>query len=124
MEIARSEAVEADLNRLIERRSRQKDPEEESALWQESEREYAERRREANRQAWASFHEEQAERHRRTLAGLVAGHEAAAAQLREAEASNVWSSRYAKTGSGIVPRLSTSTAPRYEVCRCRAIRTD
>ena len=55
---------------------------------------------------------------------LIQSHEAAAAHLGEAEASNTWSSRYAKTGSGIVPRLSTSTAPRYEVCRCRAIRTD
>jgi hypothetical protein len=32
--------------------------------------------------------------------------------------------RYAKTAKGIVSRLSTSTAPRYEVCRCRATRTD
>ena len=64
---APGEAVEAELGRLIERRSRQKDPDEESELWK---------------------------------------------------------ARYAKTGNGIVPRLSTSTAPRYEVCRCRAIRTD
>jgi hypothetical protein len=34
--VAPGEAVEADLNRLIERRSRQRDADEESALWQES----------------------------------------------------------------------------------------
>jgi hypothetical protein len=36
---APGEAVESELDRLIERRSRQKDPDEESELWQESERE-------------------------------------------------------------------------------------
>ena len=33
MDIARGEMVEGELDRLIERRSRQKDPDEESELW-------------------------------------------------------------------------------------------
>jgi hypothetical protein len=36
MDIACSEAVEADLDQLIVRRSRQNDPDEESDLWRES----------------------------------------------------------------------------------------
>jgi hypothetical protein len=111
---APGEAVEAELNRLIERRSRQKDPDEEGALWRESVRAYEEKRRQMARAEWHLNHTAQAERLRRTLEALIDHHEAAAAHLREAEASNAWSSRYAKTGSGIVPRLSTSTAPRYE----------
>ena len=111
---APGESVEADLDRLIERRSRQKNREEESALWQASVRAYEEKRRQMARAEWHLHHTAQAERLRRTLEALIEHHEAAAAQLREAEASNAWSSRYAKTESGIVPRLSTSTAPRYE----------
>jgi hypothetical protein len=57
VEIARSEAVEADLNRLIERRSRQKDPDEESKAWQGSVRRYNARRREENRLAWCDYFE-------------------------------------------------------------------
>ncbi len=111
---APGEAVEAELNRLSERRSRQKDPDEEGALWRESVRAYEEKRRQMARAEWHLHHTAQAERLRRTLEALIDHLEAAAAHLREAEASNAWSSRYAKTGSGIVPRLSTSTAPRYE----------
>jgi hypothetical protein len=123
-DISRGEMVEGELDRLIERRSRQKDPDEESELWRESVRAYEQKRRQMARAEWHLHHTAQAERLRRTLEALIEHHEAAATHLREAEASNTWSSRYAKTGSGIVPRLSTSTAPRYEVCRCRAIRTD
>jgi hypothetical protein len=54
---APGEAVEADLNRLIERRSRQKDLEEESKAWQESVRRYNARRREENRLAWCDYFE-------------------------------------------------------------------
>jgi bisphosphoglycerate-dependent phosphoglycerate mutase len=92
MGVAGGEMAEKQLDILITRRHdrRVADEGERQALemWQESERKYAERRGEENRQAWASFHEEQAERHRRTLAGLVAGHEAAAVQLREVGASS------------------------------------
>jgi hypothetical protein len=53
--VAPGEAVEVDLNRLIERRSRQKDPDEESELWKESVRRYNARRREENRLAWCDY---------------------------------------------------------------------
>ena len=53
--VAPGEAVEADLNRLIERRSRQRDAEEESELWKESVRRYNARRREENRLAWCDY---------------------------------------------------------------------
>jgi hypothetical protein len=53
--ISRSESVEADLDRLIERRSRRKDPDEESQLWNESVRRYNERRREKKRFACCDY---------------------------------------------------------------------
>ena len=52
MDIARSESVEADLEWLIERRLRRKDPNEESKLQNESVWRYNERWREENRLAW------------------------------------------------------------------------
>jgi hypothetical protein len=81
---APGEAVEADLNRLIERRSRQKDPDEESALWQESVKRYEEERRQVARLEWHAFHCGQAERHRATLQALIEHHESEAARLMEA----------------------------------------
>jgi hypothetical protein len=84
MDVAHGEMVEAELNRLIERRSsREIDPDEREALWQESLRRYNARRREEMRAAWASYHAGQAARHRRTLEGLIAHHEKQAARLRE-----------------------------------------
>jgi hypothetical protein len=74
------EAVEAELDRLIERRSRQKDPDEESELLRESVRAYTVRRREEMRAAWREYHQGQAERHRAILKGLVAHHEEEAAK--------------------------------------------
>ena len=56
MDIAHGEMVEAELNRLIEKRStREKDPEENVALWQESVRRYNARRREVHRLAWCGY---------------------------------------------------------------------
>jgi hypothetical protein len=55
MDIARGELVERELDTMIERRSRQKDPEEEHELWQESVRRYNARRREENRLAWCDY---------------------------------------------------------------------
>ena len=68
MDIARSEAVEADLDRLIERRSRkgEVDPDEREALWQTSVRRYNARRREEMRAVQEELiadHEEQAEKY-------------------------------------------------------------
>ena len=82
--VAPGEAVEADLNRLIERRSRQKDPDEESRLWQESAKRYEEERRQVARLVWHAFHCGQAERHRATLQALLELHESEAARLMEA----------------------------------------
>jgi hypothetical protein len=88
-DIGRGEAVERELDAFISKRHEQRVQAEGEHLafemWQESECKYAERRREANRQAWASFHEEQAERHRATLQALVEHHETQAAKLCEGE---------------------------------------
>ena len=81
---APGEAVEAELNRLIERRSRQKDPDEESELWQTSVRAYEEKRRQMARLEWHAFHCGQAERHRATLQALIEHHESEATRLMEA----------------------------------------
>ena len=84
---APGEAVEAELNRLIERRARNGavDRDEQEEIWRESVRRYTARRREEMRAAWASYHEGQAERHRRTLQDLIAHHETQAAKLCEGE---------------------------------------
>jgi hypothetical protein len=81
---APGEAVESELDRLIERRSRQKDPDEESELWQASVRAYEEKRRQAARLEWHAFHCGQAERHRATLQVLIEHHESEAKRLMEA----------------------------------------
>ena len=54
MEVAHEEMVKAELDAMIERRSRQKDPDEEHELWKESVRRYNARRREENRLAWCA----------------------------------------------------------------------
>jgi hypothetical protein len=84
VDIARSEAVEADLGRFIERRaSREPDPDYREELWKESVQRYTARRREEMRAAWTSYHEGQAERHRATLQALIEHHEEQAAKLVE-----------------------------------------
>ena len=86
MDVAHGEMVEAELNRLIEKRSSRKTyPDERDELWKASVAAYNARRREEMRAAWASYHEAQAERHRRTLKDLVAHHEIQAAKLCEGE---------------------------------------
>ena len=116
MDVAHRELAEKELTAMIQCRARKGDVDrdEREELWKAGVKAYEERRRWMARAEWHLHHTAQAERLRRTLEALIEQREAAAAQLREAEASNAWSSRYAKTGSGIVPRLSTSTAPRYE----------
>ena len=55
---APGEAVEAELNRLIARRSRREiDPDETEELWKESERRYNACRREENRREWCDYFE-------------------------------------------------------------------
>jgi hypothetical protein len=80
---APGEMVEKELNAMIERRSRKGDvdPDEQEELWKASVRAYTARRREQMRAAWASYHQDQAERHRRTLEDLIAGHEEKAHRL-------------------------------------------
>ena len=75
MDIARGEMVEKELSAMIERRSRQKDPDEESELWRESVRRYNARRREQMRAAWCEHHQGQAVRLRAVLEELIADHE-------------------------------------------------
>jgi hypothetical protein len=65
--LARSEGVEAELNRLVEKRSsREIDPDEREELWKESVRAYTARRREEMRAVLEELiadHEEQAEKY-------------------------------------------------------------
>src|SRR5215216_6877403 len=80
---APGEAVEAELDRLIQRRSRQKDPDQESQLWRESVKRYEEKRRQMARLEWHLHHTAQAERLRRTLEALASHHEEQAAKLMD-----------------------------------------
>ena len=66
MEVTRGEMVEAELTRLIEKRSsREMDSDDErEELWQESVRAYNARGREENHLAWCEYHQEQTKRHR------------------------------------------------------------
>src|SRR5215203_6454581 len=82
---APGEAAEADLTRLIERRSRQKDAEEESELWRESVRACEEKRRQMARLEWHALHCGQAERHRDNLQALIEHHEEQAAKLMDVQ---------------------------------------
>jgi alpha-galactosidase/6-phospho-beta-glucosidase family protein len=67
VDLARSEGVEAELNRLVEKRSsREIDPDEREELWQVSVRDYTVRRREEMRAVLEELiadHEEQAEKY-------------------------------------------------------------
>jgi hypothetical protein len=83
VDIARGEMVESELDAMIECRSRQKDPDEESELWQASVKAYTARRREEMRVAWCEHHQGQAARLRAVLEELIAGHEKQAERYRE-----------------------------------------
>jgi hypothetical protein len=79
-----TEAVDEELDRLIEKRSsRDVDPDERDETWKESVRRYNARQQEENRQAWCEYHQGQAARHRAVLAELIARHEAQAAKLED-----------------------------------------
>jgi hypothetical protein len=60
VDITRGEMVEGDLNRLIEKRDKERLQSEgerlEEALWRESERKHAAHRREQNRIAWCAYY--------------------------------------------------------------------
>ena len=76
MDIASSEAVEADLDLLIERRVRngEVDPDEQEELWKASVRRYNARKQEQLRNEWCEYHQGQAARHRAVLESLIARH--------------------------------------------------
>jgi hypothetical protein len=83
-DIGRGEMVEAELDRLIERRSQKgdADPDEQEEIWKESVRAYTARRRDEMRAAWCEYHQGQAERHRAVLEALIASHEEQAERYR------------------------------------------
>jgi hypothetical protein len=84
VDVGCTEAADAELVRMIERRaSREPDRDEKEELWKASVAAYHERQEAERRAAWASFHEGQAERHRRTLQDLVEHHEHEAAKLMD-----------------------------------------
>jgi hypothetical protein len=89
VDVSRSEGVEHELNRFIERRhdrraaeARHKPSEE---LWQESVERYNAERDRQLRTEWAEYHQGQAERHKVVLKGLIAHHEEQAAMLMDIE---------------------------------------
>ena len=89
MDVSRAESVERELDRLIEKRHDRRASEEchrpSEELWQASVERYNAERERRLRAAWCSYHRDQADRHRRTLAVLIARHEEAAAQLMDHE---------------------------------------
>ena len=79
MDVTHKAMVEAELARLVEKRSsRETDPDERDELWKASVTAYNARRREENRLAWCEYHRGQAERHRAILEALIAEHQAQA----------------------------------------------
>jgi hypothetical protein len=83
VDLMRGEMVEAELDRLIERRSRKGDvdPGEQEELWKQSVRAYSACRREEMKAAWCDHHQGQAARLRTTLEALIVRHEAEAESL-------------------------------------------
>lgn len=77
MDVGCTEATDAELARMIERRSRQGevDPDANEELWKESVRAYTARRREEMRAEWCEHHQGQAVRLRATLQALIEHHE-------------------------------------------------
>ena len=78
------EAVDLKLDRLISKRAsqdRREDPDEQEEIWKARVRAYTACQREQMRAACASYHAEQAERHRAVLEALISNHEAKACEL-------------------------------------------
>jgi hypothetical protein len=89
VDISRSEWVEHELNRLIERRHDRRTAQERhkpsEELWQESVERYQAERDRQLRTEWTEYHQGQAARHRAVLESLIARHEEEAAKLMEIE---------------------------------------
>jgi hypothetical protein len=80
------DTVDAELGRLIERRSSSEpDPDELEPGYMESVRRYHARIQEENKAAWCTFHQGQAERHRRALQELITYHETQLQKLLEGD---------------------------------------
>jgi hypothetical protein len=89
VDISRSEWVEHELNRLIERRHDQRTTQEthgrSEELWQESVERYKAERDRQLKTEWAEYHQGQAARLRAVFEPLVAHHEERAAKLTNIE---------------------------------------
>jgi hypothetical protein len=82
MDAAKAEAVESELDRIIERRAAEgRDAGRVEELWREAASLHGERRRKETAAAWYGYHMDQAERLRRTMMTLVEFHEAKAQRL-------------------------------------------
>jgi hypothetical protein len=86
VDVARADAVDAELDRLISRRASQDmrpDPDEQQEIWKASVAAHNARVREENRQAWCEYHQGQAARLRANLEALIARHEERAERYRD-----------------------------------------
>ncbi len=84
MDIAHGETVEAELVRMIEKRSRKEpDLDEQEELWKASVRAHNASKEAERRAAWCSYHKGQANRLRRIMMNLVEHHERQAIKLLE-----------------------------------------
>jgi hypothetical protein len=81
VDVTRGEIVEAELDRLVEKRAALEDPEAKEALWLRSVERYNARRNEEMRAARVEYHHGQVVRHRAVLEALIASHEEQAAKL-------------------------------------------
>jgi len=89
VDVAKSSAVEGELDNFFAGRHEKRVEEEGERLaeemWAESERRHAARQREENRAAWRKYHQDQAARHRATLEALATFHESEATRLQRRE---------------------------------------
>jgi hypothetical protein len=94
VDISRSEAVEHELNRLVEKRYDHRTAEERhrpsEELWQASVERYNCERERQLRAAWCEYHQGQAARHKGVLEALIADHEEKARKLLAAEDRGRW----------------------------------
>jgi hypothetical protein len=82
VDAARVETLDSEIDRIIERRARErKDADRVEELWRESARKVDERWREEMRALWHGYHMDQAQRIERTAAQLAAEHRARAEEL-------------------------------------------
>ena|SRR5215211_2795991 len=87
VDVSRSESVEHELNRLVDKRHDQRTTEEghkpSEELWKASVERYNCERERQLRVAWREYHQDQAARHRAVLESLIARHEEQAAKLMD-----------------------------------------